>query len=115
MYLLQNLDFNYYNNPTAWMNEMIFIDYVEKLNIQLIKMKKSILLFIDNCSAHPTNISASNVKIIFLPANTTSVLQTIDAGIIKCFNGYYRVKMARYLIKWVIENQYGNSVKSNAV
>jgi hypothetical protein len=72
-------------------------------------------LFIDNCSAKPTNISASNVRIIFLPSNTTSVLQPTDAGIIKCFKGYSRVKMRRYLIRWLSENQYGDSVKSNAL
>jgi hypothetical protein len=37
MYLLQNLDFNYYHNPTARMNIMILIDFVEKLNMKLIK------------------------------------------------------------------------------
>jgi hypothetical protein len=71
-------------------------------------------LFLDNCTAHPNNISASNVKVIFLPANTTSVLQPIDAGIIKCFKGYYRLKMARYLTKWAADNQFGDDVKSSA-
>ena len=105
-YLFQNPDFSYYYNPTAWMNESIFNDFIGKLNIEMIIKKKSIVLFLDNCTAHPINISTSNVKVIFLPANTTSVLQPIIklsnyqiTVIIKCFKGYYHVKMARYLIK----------------
>jgi hypothetical protein len=72
-------------------------------------------MFIDNCKAHPVNLSFSNIKIIFLPANTTSVLQPLDAGIIKCFKGYYRTHMARFLIKWVKDNQYGGILRLNAV
>ncbi len=37
------------------MNLAIFIDFVDKLNKKLNKKKKSMLFFIDNCSAHPTN------------------------------------------------------------
>ena len=65
------------------------------------------LLFLDNCTANPKNISASNLKVILLPANTTSVLQveTYGCGYHQCFKGCNCVKMARYLIKWVSDNQ----------
>ena len=39
----------------------------------------------------------------------------MDEGIIKCFKGCYRLKMARYLIKWIADNQFGDAVKSSAV
>ena len=68
-------------------------------------------MFIDNYRAHPNNLSFSNVKIVFLPENTTSVLQPMDAGIIKCFKGYYRTRAARFLIKWTEENKFGNKLK----
>ena len=58
-------------------------------------------MFLDNSTAHPKSISD---EVIFLSANTSS----IDEGAIKCFKGNYRLKMARYLIKWV-------AVKSSAV
>ena len=99
-YIINHLNINYYYNLSAWMNGEVSIDYLQKINIELIKQKRSILLFVDNCSAHP-NLSFSNIKILFLPPNTTSVLQPMDAGIIKWFKGSYRVKLARKLIRLV--------------
>ncbi len=115
LYTVRHLPFNYYFNSTSWMTGEIFLDYCLKLNVEMIKKKRSILIFIDNCKAHPVNLSFLNIKIIFLPANTTSVLQPMDAGIIKCFKGYYRTHMARSLIKWVKDNQYGGILRLNAV
>lgn len=40
----------------------------------------------------------SNVTVIFLPANTTSVLQPLDAGIICTFKAYWRKRH----LAWVI-------------
>jgi hypothetical protein len=57
-----------------------------------------ILVFLDNCPAHPHTLSFSNIKCLFFPANTTSVLQPMDQGIIKCFKSYYRKRLLRYLI-----------------
>ena len=47
------------------------------------KELKAILL-IDNCPAHPFTIESTNdqIKIKFLPKNTTSILQPQDQGII---------------------------------
>ncbi|CAF0974008.1 unnamed protein product [Brachionus calyciflorus] len=50
------------------------------------------------------HLNFSNVKVIFLPANTTSTLQPMDAGIIKCLKGYYRVKICRKIIS-MVENK----------
>ena len=104
---------NYYYNSASSMNGEIFFDYLQKLNVEFIKQKRSILLFIDNCTAHPQNLSLSNIKILFFPPNTTSVLQPIDAGIIKCFKGGYRVKLARKLISLV--NSNSTHTRSNEI
>ena len=53
---VKHLPFDYYFNTTAWMTEVIFYGYCQKLNVQMMKKKRSILLFIDNCKAHPVNI-----------------------------------------------------------
>lgn len=47
-------------------------------------------MFIDNCTPHTDLPSLKNVKIHFLPANTTSKLQPLDQGIIKNFKVHYR-------------------------
>ena len=49
--------------------------------------KGNILFFMDNAPCHPENfvVSYSNMKVVFLPKNTTSRLQSLDAGIIRNF------------------------------
>ena len=61
-------------------------------NKQLVKQERRILLFIDNVSSHDPTLKDkfSNINIIFLPKNTTSRLQPLDAGIIKNFKVHYR-------------------------
>jgi hypothetical protein len=49
------------------------------------------LLILDNAPAHPTCLDelSSNVKVVFLPPNTTSILQSMDHGMIATFKAYY--------------------------
>ncbi len=46
---------------------------------------------VENYSAHP-NINAllTNIKLVFIPPNTTNVLQPMDAGIIRNLKHYYK-------------------------
>ena len=51
-------------------------------------------LLIDNAGGHNISLELKNksinVKVFYLPANTTSVLQPLDQGIIRTFKLYYR-------------------------
>ena len=58
---------------------------------------RKILLLVDNCPAHP-EMTLSNVKIVFLPPNTTSKLQPCDAGIIENLKRGYRRRFLRHLL-----------------
>jgi hypothetical protein len=42
-----------------------------------------ILLLVDNCPAHPVLEKPENIKLVFLPANTISMLQLMDQGMIR--------------------------------
>ena len=61
--------------------------------MELIIFKKNqdrkILLLIDNVSYHSEKY-LSNIKVQFLPKNTTSIMQPIDQDIIKTFKTFYR-------------------------
>ena len=64
------------------------------------KQGRKVILFLDNVIVHPTLLidMYSNVKIVFLPKNTVSRLQSLDAGIIQSFKTKYRTKLMRYVI-----------------
>uniref|UniRef100_A0A1X7STD0 HTH CENPB-type domain-containing protein n=1 Tax=Amphimedon queenslandica TaxID=400682 RepID=A0A1X7STD0_AMPQE len=73
----------YYANKKAWMN----IDVMDEVILQLNKKMDKF----------------SNVKVIFLHANTTSRLQPQDAGIIKNFKVKYMKKVLKYMLARVNE------------
>jgi hypothetical protein len=92
---------DYYHNQKAWMTSETFTNILSKFNKKLIKEERKVLLFLDNCSCHSENLIFSNIKIIFLPKNSTSVLQPCDAGIIKCIKGQYRTQLVKHLIAYL--------------
>jgi hypothetical protein len=50
-----------------------------------------ILIILDNAPSHPPTVAeqSPNIKVIFLPPNTTSLLQPLDQGVIAAFKAYY--------------------------
>lgn len=88
------LGLDYYANKKAWMTSALFFDWLRRFEryIQRIKGRKVILL-LDDCSAHgrmETIPEMDNVRVMFLPPNTTSKVQPMDAGIIAAMKMKYR-------------------------
>lgn len=55
-------------------------------------------MFLDNAGSHPREVNLKNVKIIFLPPNSTSVCQPLDQGIINNFKFYYRDLVLKHIL-----------------
>lgn len=89
------LGFDYHANRKAWMTTALFFDWIMRFSSYITRSDPSrrVLLLLDNCSAHGTAESlpaVNNVEIMFLPPNTTSKLQPLDAGIIAATKTRYR-------------------------
>ena len=86
------------SNKKAWMLSSLFIEWFENHFLKQVeaycKRKKipfKVLLLVDNCTAHPdiSNIHP-NVQMMYLPANTTALIQPMDQGIISTVKAYYK-------------------------
>lgn len=105
---IKHLPVKYVANTKAWMTADIFGDFLRSLDCRMGARCRKILLFVDNCAAHPHDTSSlRNIKVIFYPPNCTSVLQPLDMGIIKCFKQKYR-KMLVQKALCLLDSQDGN-------
>ena len=106
------LPVEYYSQKTAWMTGEIMDFVLTKLNRRLSRNSQSILLIMDNAGCHPESLVGkySNIKICFLPANTTSKLQPLDLGIIQNFKVHYRHLFLRYVLSKIDECEKASDV-----
>lgn len=83
-----DLGVQYTYSAKAWMTSVLFKTYLYELNEDLKRNKRKILLLLDNAPSHPC-VELSNIELMFLPKNTTSIIQPLDMGIIKALKAHY--------------------------
>ena len=103
--IMNSLPVHYYASVKAWFTSEIFKDVFHKhivpaiTNHQIKELRSSphnvrALILLDNAPAHPAKedlISRDGrIRCMFLPANTTSVLQPMDQGVIQATKMRYR-------------------------
>jgi hypothetical protein len=79
------------------MTGSIMEDWLIKFNSKMLKKNKHIIIFLDNAACHP-KLDISNIKLAWVPPNTTSIIQPMDQGIIYCVKLYYRRLLMQSLI-----------------
>lgn len=87
----------YYSQNKSWMTNKIWVSIIKEFDSKMLKQKRKVLLLVDNAACHKLDesIQLTNVDLKFLPANTTSIIQPLDQGIIRCFKAYYRQNIVR--------------------
>ena len=106
---MSNLPAHYTSQNKCWMTAEIFkdwffSDFVPQVRRHLRKknLESKALLLIDNCPAHPSidqlSTSDGNITTVFLPKNTTSILQPLDGGLIGMFKKKYRSQMLNHIV-----------------
>ena len=96
---VRTLPVTYTANKKAWMVSEEFISWVKKLDRRFAAENRKVLLFVDNCSAHPQVTGLEAVKLQFFPPNTTSHLQPMDQGVIMSFKTHYRRRLVKRLLQ----------------
>ena len=83
-----------------------FETVLSKLNRKLVFENRKVILFLNNATCHPESMDDkfSKIKIVFLPKNTTSRLQPLDAGIIQSFKVKYRKSLVKYVPSRINDN-----------
>lgn len=108
---VRSLPVDYESNRKAWMTSDIFIKWVRDWDRELTKKQKKILLLVDNCPAHPSISDLRSITLIFLPPNTTSVLQPMDQGIIRALKSNFRKNLVLKIVASLDANEDTSSAK----
>ncbi|GFU05565.1 tigger transposable element-derived protein 1 [Trichonephila clavipes] len=96
-------------NRKAWVTSAVFTTWfcdcfvpeVEKYMTEVGLLFK-VLLIVDNAPGHPC-VEHPNVRIVFLPPNTTSIVQPLDQGLIANLKKLYVKLTFRYVLKKTIK------------
>ena len=94
----KNLSMTWNANKKAWMTSDIFLDWFKAFDRRMKILGRNVLLFVDNAPSHPKDFRLSIVKVVFLPANTTSLLQPLDQGIIATIKKNYRKRLQKAVL-----------------
>jgi hypothetical protein len=86
-------------------------EFIEMVCVFVYYSGRHVVLFLDNAPSHPHHETYSNVKLNFLPANTTSVLQPLDQGVTKSLKTIYR----KHLLRRILSTMDSNNTKANEI
>ena len=102
---IKQLPCRYRSQKKSWMTGDLFGEWIRKLDSSFRAQDRKVVLLIDNCPAHPEIKNLTNINLIFLPPNTTSVLEPMDQGVIGSLKPHYRRRIVCLCIKSLDQNK----------
>ncbi|XP_054717662.1 tigger transposable element-derived protein 4-like [Uloborus diversus] len=95
----------YKSNKKSWMTADLFQESLQQWDKELSQGKRKIVVLIDNCSAHVELRNLQWIKVVFLPPNTTSVMQPMDQGVIRSLKCHYRKQLILRILECYDNNK----------
>lgn len=106
---LETLPVDYYGQKKAWMDSSIFKNWFKTKFVPRVKhylstkgLPAKALLLMDNAPSHPSTEELCSrdglIKTMFLPANTTSLIQPMDQGILYNLKRRYKRNLLEKMI-----------------
>tara|TARA_B110000977_G_scaffold169879_1_gene220173 strand:+ start:418 stop:735 length:318 start_codon:yes stop_codon:yes gene_type:complete len=80
-------------NKNAWQTRETFQKFMEFINEKVIQQNRNIIILLDNATSHftPENpLNLSNITFLYLPPNTTSRIQPLDALLNQAYGLYLK-------------------------
>ncbi|KAI1888220.1 hypothetical protein AGOR_G00182770 [Albula goreensis] len=105
-------------NKKAWVTGTLTMDWLNNCFVRDVEryltrknLAFKVLLILENAPGHPEALQFAhpNVEVVFLPPNTTSLLQPMDQGIIETFKRYYTRRTFNKILD-AVENDPGLTV-----
>ncbi|KAL7306176.1 hypothetical protein TKK_0001621 [Trichogramma kaykai] len=118
----QHLPVFWKSNRTAWVTQIHFKDWFYNSFIPEVKeflarenLSFKVLLLLDNARGHGDSLLLSHpdVQVVFLPPNTTSIIQPMDQTVISTFKAYYLRRVMKAMLRAV--NQQQNFISASVV
>lgn len=111
---VKSLETGYDFNKKSWMTGEIYEKWLVQLDKDFLRQKRQVVLFVDNCPAHPRNVQQKlkAIKLVYFPPNMTSRLQPMDQGIIKNLKIHYRKRILTKILNAVENNESPDKVIS---
>ena len=89
---MSDLPVDYDFSKNAWQTSLTMTKWLKSWDRELRTNNRKILLLMDNARVHPKaeDLELTNIRIHFMPPNTTSLIQPCDAGIINSFKCHFK-------------------------
>ena len=89
----------------SWLAGVLFEEWVRKLDSSFRTQSREVAVLSGKCPPHPKIKNLTNINLIFLPPNTTSVLQPVNQGAIQSLKAHHQKKFVCLCIKAVESNK----------